>query len=101
MNSSRADSKVDEGIVDPAVKQVTVNGREWTARADTEAAVSSIPQRAADQLGLNPDPTVAQQVRGVGTEPFDTLGIVQVELEVDELRLPETTFTVLPTDVRQ
>ena len=62
VNSSRADSEVEEEIVDPAVKQVTVNGKEWTARVDTEAAVSSISQKAADQLGLNPDPTVAQWV---------------------------------------
>lgn len=83
---------------DPAVKVVAVNGREWTARVDTEAAVSVISERAAEQLGLSPDSSVVQKLRGVGGEPFDTLGKVQVTLEADELQLKEVELTVLPTN---
>ena len=93
---SREEATVEEKFVDPAVKHVLVNGQEWTARVDTEAAVSSISQRAADQLGLNPDANLVQRVRGVGGEPFETLGEARVQLEVDELSLPEVTLTVLP-----
>lgn len=78
------------------IKTVVVNGREWSAKVDTEAEVSVISERSADELELKLSPSRVTRVRGIGGACVP-IGQTEIKLETDGLQLENVTITVLPT----
>lgn len=78
------------------VKTVKVNGKEWTARVDTEAEVSIMAKVAADELGLQLDTSAVKRLRGIGGGSTEPIGQTTIHLEADGLEVEDVTVTVLP-----
>lgn len=96
-NTSQADAIVAEreGVdVDPGVKYITVNGKKWRAKIDTEACISVVSESAARALGLRLMPTQMRQVRGIGGA-CAPLGECSISMEVDGRKRDDVKVLVL------
>ena len=79
-----------------AMKEVRINGREWTAKIDSEAEISVVSEEAAKALELELVPSTVKNIRGVGGA-CSPIGQATVLLEMDELTFEEVVLTVLPS----
>ena len=94
LSSNASLTNTNDGNIGGVVIAIWVNGKPTRAMIDTGAQPSVMDEKTLDSLGLRckPDPGI---VRGVCATPIDTLGFVEVEIDLGNGRVREHTFTIL------
>ena len=86
-------TNTNDGNIGGVVIAIWVNGKPIRAMIDTGAQPSVMDEKTIDSLGLRCKP--AGIIRGVSASPIDTLGFVEVEIDLGNGRVREHTFTIL------